>query len=130
MPNWPCRYNIILVSINACNWDNKKLIWVLDLPYFFCLVHECVQNWNDLFWDVFHFVSYTFTLALGMQYVTKLCKIKCPCAHDIVHSKGDTTILDLVAFIFHHNCATIQSLEPRKRTRKKYDCPWLLGGFN
>jgi hypothetical protein len=90
----------------------------LDLPYLFCLVHECVQNWNDLLWDMFHFVTYTFTLALGMQYIKKLCKINCPCAHDLVHSKEDTTILDLVVLIFHHNYAIIQSLEPRKRTQE------------
>jgi len=48
----------------------------------------------------------------------KLCKINCPCAHDIVHSLEDTTILDLVVLIFHHNYATIQSSEPRKRTQE------------
>jgi hypothetical protein len=48
----------------------------------------------------------------------KLCKINCPCAHDIVHSLEDTTILDLVVLIFHHNYATIQSSEPRKKTQE------------
>jgi hypothetical protein len=48
----------------------------------------------------------------------KLCKINCPCAHDIVQVKEDTTILDLVVLIFHHNYPTMQSSEPRKITQE------------